>query len=46
MQVCPSVFGLDEEEGKAFLIEDASENEAGEHVREAVDCCPVACINE
>jgi ferredoxin len=49
MQVCPSVFGLDENVGKVLLT-DLGETDCGSDiidlVKEAVDSCPVGCINE
>lgn len=46
MQVCPNVFNLDEYNGKALLVsEDAPEDEK-ESVKEAIDSCPIGCINE
>lgn len=46
MQVCPQVFGLDENVGKATLTcEDDLESEE-DAVKEAIDSCPIGCINE
>jgi ferredoxin len=49
MQVCPSIFGLDEDAGKVSLI-GVDETDCGSDiiglVKEAVDSCPVGCINE
>jgi ferredoxin len=44
MQVCPEAFGLDKDAGKAVL----KEHECGDdgQIKEAVDCCPIGCINE
>jgi ferredoxin len=45
MQVCPDIFGLDEDSGKAVLFENET-NDACELIKEAVDSCPIGCINE
>lgn len=46
MQVCPQIFGLDEDEGKAtILLEEAPESER-DTVKEAIDSCPIGCIND
>jgi ferredoxin len=45
-QVCPAVFGLDEDEGKAVLKEtEAGADSDKSLILEAVDCCPIGCIN-
>lgn len=46
MQICPQIFGLDEIAGKATLTcGDAPQNEE-DAVKEAIDSCPIGCINE
>jgi ferredoxin len=45
VQVCPDIFNLDEDEGKG-VIADASRADAEQKlVKEAIDCCPIGCIN-
>ncbi len=39
-QICPEIFVLDEDAGKAKVIRP----EGGENAHEAVDSCPVGCI--
>lgn len=39
-QICPEVFELDEEAGKAKVIR----QEGSECAQEAADSCPVGCI--
>lgn len=41
-QICPDVFELDEEAGKARVVR---QGDLSETVREAVDSCPVGCIS-
>ena len=45
MQVCPSVFGLDEDSGKAVLLIESPASGDSDLIREAIDSCPVGCIN-
>jgi ferredoxin len=45
MQVCPGVFGLDEESGKAVLLDGGSGSGKIDLIKEAVDSCPIGCIN-
>ena len=40
-QICPDVFELDEDAGKAKVIRP----EGSECAREAADSCPVGCIS-
>jgi len=40
-QICPDVFELDEDAGKAKVIR----SEGAECAKEAVDSCPVGCIS-
>ncbi len=42
VQICPEVFELDEEAGKARVARQGGTPEA---VREAVESCPVGCIS-
>lgn len=46
MQVCPSVFKLDENEGHAVILEENYPEEQKDLVKEAIDSCPIGCINE
>jgi ferredoxin len=45
VQVCPDVFFLDEDEGKGVIIGEGRISEEQNLVREAIDCCPIGCIN-
>ena len=45
MQVCPSVFGLDEDSGKAVLLIESPASGDSDLIKEAIDSCPVGCIN-
>lgn len=45
-QICPEVFVLDEEAGKAEVIGAPTADLGKELVKEAIDSCPVGCINE
>ncbi len=42
VETCPSVFGFDEDEVKAYILEDANHDE--ECVDEAIASCPAECI--
>ncbi len=44
VETCPSVFGFDEDEGKAFVIEGSDPDE--ECVDEAIATCPAECITK
>jgi ferredoxin len=44
MQICPSVFSLDDDEGRAILIGAEYTKDELELVKEAIDNCPVGCI--
>lgn len=44
VEVCPSVFTFDEDEGKADVIEGADAN--AECVDEAIASCPAECITK
>jgi ferredoxin len=47
MQVCPTVFGLDDDAGKAVLLSDeATDKHEGQLIKEAIDSCPIGCIIE
>ena len=46
MEVCPSVFKLDEEEGKSTVVKPSFGDEDAACVKTAIECCPVGCINE
>ena len=45
MQVCPEVFGLDEESGKAVLLNYERSDDNMDIVKEAADSCPIGCVN-
>ena len=42
VEICPSVFGWDEDSEKAFVIDGADANE--DCIEEAVASCPAECI--
>ncbi len=42
VEVCPDVFGFDEDETKAFVIE--GKEEGSDCVDEAIASCPADCI--
>ncbi len=42
VEICPSVFTFDDDEGKAFVVDGADANE--ECVDEAIASCPAECI--
>ncbi|MEM2982965.1 MAG: ferredoxin [Candidatus Bathyarchaeia archaeon] len=42
-EICPDVFQLDEEKGKAQVIK--PEDGPEELIQEAMDTCPVECIH-
>lgn len=44
VEICPSVFGFEDDEGKAFVIEDANPEDAC--VDEAIASCPAECIEK
>ena len=44
VSTCPQVFGFDEDEGKAFVLDGADAEE--ECVEEAIASCPVECITK
>jgi ferredoxin len=44
MQICPDMFGLDEDAGRAALKRNKGAEDA--LIKEAVDCCPMGCIKE
>lgn len=46
MQVCPAVFSLDENAGKALLTSNEAPEGRQEDVKEAIDSCPIGCIIE
>ena len=43
VETCPSMFGFDKYEGKAFVMEGADQD--AECVDEAISLCPVQCIS-
>ncbi|MFW6054449.1 MAG: ferredoxin [Thermodesulfobacteriota bacterium] len=43
VELCPEVFGLDEESEVAYVID--SEAGSEEEIQEAIDSCPVECIS-
>jgi ferredoxin len=46
MQICPAVFGLDDDAGKALLLNEEAISGHEELIKEAMDSCPIGCINE
>ncbi|MDR1138024.1 MAG: ferredoxin [Synergistaceae bacterium] len=46
MQVCPAVFGLDDDAGKAVLLNEEKIDDNEELIKEAIDSCPIGCIGE
>lgn len=42
VELCPDVFGMDEEGEKAFVI--SAEDGSEECIDEAIETCPVECI--
>jgi len=42
VEICPEVFGWDEEEEKAYVIQ--SEGGPEDEIQEAIDSCPSECI--
>lgn len=45
-QICPQVFCLDENTGKASLVCGGDIKNEDNAIKEAVDSCPIGCINE
>ncbi|MDR0649224.1 MAG: ferredoxin [Synergistaceae bacterium] len=45
-QVCPDVFTLDEEAGKARISNAAGADRKESLVLEAMEICPIGCINQ
>ena len=43
VEICPEVFGFDEEEEKAVVI--LSEGGPEDGIEEAIETCPVGCIH-
>jgi len=43
VEICPSVFGFDQESGTAFVIEGSDQDD--DCVDEAIAACPGECIN-
>lgn len=43
VETCPSVFGFNDDEAKAFVIEDSDPDE--DCVAEAIASCPAECIS-
>lgn len=44
VETCPSVFGFNDDEAKAYVIDGANADE--ECVDEAIASCPVECITK
>jgi ferredoxin len=44
VELCPEVFGFDEDNEKAFVKESA--DPSASCIEEAVDTCPVECIHQ
>lgn len=43
VEICPDVFGFDDDTEKAIVIRDEGDPE--ECIQEAIDNCPVECIH-
>lgn len=43
VEICPEVFGFNEDEEKAYVIKPTGGPE--DDIQEAVDSCPVECIH-
>lgn len=43
VELCPEVFGFDEENEVAYVID--AETGSEEDIQEAIDSCPVECIS-
>lgn len=43
VELCPDVFGFDEENEKATVLVEKGDDEAC--IQEAIDTCPVTCIH-
>ncbi|WP_136805949.1 ferredoxin [Desulfosediminicola flagellatus] len=44
VEICPSVFNFDDDEGKAYVVEGANGDE--DCVDEAIASCPAECIEK
>ena len=44
VELCPSVFAFDDDEGKAYVLDDADAEE--DCVDEAIASCPAECISK
>ena len=44
MSICPDMFCLDEDEGKANVRAERSCDSGA--IKEAIESCPIGCINE
>lgn len=44
VETCPEVFGFDDDDSKAFVIEDSDQD--ADCVDEAIASCPVECISK
>ncbi|MFV0438956.1 MAG: ferredoxin [Desulfopila sp.] len=44
VEICPDVFGFDEEEEKAYVKDDA--DASSDCVEEAIGSCPASCISK
>lgn len=43
VEICPEVFGFDDDEEKAYVIK--PEGGPEDEIQEAIDSCPVECIS-
>ncbi|ACV67456.1 ferredoxin [Desulfohalobium retbaense] len=43
VEICPEVFAMDEDEGKAYVIKEEGGPE--DQIQEAIDSCPSECIS-
>jgi len=44
VELCPAVFSFDEDQGKAFVVDDADAK--ADCVDEAIASCPTSCITK
>jgi ferredoxin len=46
VEICPAVFGFNEDETKAYVIEDADLEANADCIEESIGSCPAACITK
>ena len=44
VEICPEVFGFNEDETKAYVIEGADMEANADCIEESIGACPAACI--